>query len=59
MHCKEDQLVRDLIKNLNNRIRIEHQPEGWAIIIDNEVYTWATTRNHAYDFALRLIKAGI
>ena len=48
-----------LVDSLSERVKIEKQPEGWAVIIDNEVYTWAETEDSAMDFALRLIDLGI
>lgn len=59
MHYDVNYLFHDMVKNLNDRVRIEYQPEGWAVIIDNEVYTWAKTKDRAHDFALRLIDAGV
>jgi len=48
-----------LVATLANRVKIELQDEGYAIIIDGEVYTWTVTEDKAYDRAIQLIELGI
>jgi len=43
---------------ISNRLKIEQQPEGWAVIIDNEVYSWTDTESSAQDVAIRLSDLG-
>jgi hypothetical protein len=54
-----EQMFYDVVNESDGRVRIESQPEGWAVIIDNEVYTWAKTKDRACDVALRLVDAGV
>lgn len=48
-----------LVNTLAERVKIELQDEGYAIIIDGEVYTWTVTEDKAYDRAIQLIELGI
>jgi len=48
-----------LVATLANRVKIELQDEGYAIIIDGEVYTWTVTEDKAYDRAIQLIELGV
>ena len=48
-----------LVATLANRVKIELQDEGYAIIIDGEVYTWTVTEEKAFDRAIQLIELGV
>jgi len=48
-----------LVNTLAERVKIELQDEGYAIIIDGEVYTWTVTEDKAYDRAIQLIELGV
>lgn len=37
--------------------KVEKQPEGWAVIINDEVWTWAVTEEKAHALAQKLSKA--
>jgi hypothetical protein len=43
------------VEELARRCRIEKQAEGWAVIIDGEVWTWAVSERRAYDIGAALL----
>lgn len=48
-----------LVEKLATRVKIEHQSEGYAVIIDGVVYTWAVNETRARDIAIDLIETGV
>ena len=59
MLFRVDEMFNHLLDNLNARVKIELQKEGWAVIIDGEVYSWLKTKEQAYDVALKLMEMDI
>jgi hypothetical protein len=51
-------VFEQLVATLSQRGRVYHDTEGWAVEIDGEVWTWATTEHKAHDLAIKLIEAG-
>jgi hypothetical protein len=50
--------MKSLVAELAQRVRIEPQPEGWAVIVDGVVWTWAVSEQRACDTAVQLIELG-
>jgi hypothetical protein len=46
---------KDSHVDLNNKVHVKQRSSGWAVIVDNKIYTWGVTQDKANSIALRVM----